>query len=81
MVHRPQRLPEIISLLKEYKLEPKRLRLVHPYVNKEPNMLLIESIRHGKPLLKIDPPLIVYKDKEEYTDEIYEIYGYNNEIV
>lgn len=76
MVHRPHRLPEIIVLLKQYKMEPKRMRLVHPYVNKEPNMVLIESVRHGKPLLKVEPPLIVYEDVGKYTDEIYDIYGY-----
>lgn len=77
MVHRPSRLPEIIVTLKKYKLEPKRLRFVHPYICKEPNMILIESVRHGKPLLKVEPPLVVYKSVGEYTDEIYDIYGYN----
>lgn len=77
MVHRPSRLPEIIVTLKKYKLEPKRIRLVHPYINKEPNMVLIESVRHGKPLLKVEPPLIVYESVGKYTDEIYDIYGYN----
>lgn len=76
MVHRPSRLPEIIIMLKKYKLEPKRIRLVHPYVNKEPNMVLIESIRHGKPLLKVEAPLVVYEEVGKYTDEIYDIYGY-----
>ncbi|WP_304943693.1 tRNA1(Val) (adenine(37)-N6)-methyltransferase [Vallitalea guaymasensis] len=77
MVHRPSRLPEIIITLKKYKLEPKRIRLVHPYIDKEPNMVLIESVRHGKPLLKVEPPLIVYESVGKYTDEIYDIYGYN----
>ncbi|MCT4542759.1 MAG: tRNA1(Val) (adenine(37)-N6)-methyltransferase [Vallitalea sp.] len=77
MVHRPNRLPEIIVTLKKYKLEPKRMRFVHPYVYKEPNMVLIESVRHGKPQLKIEPPLMVYKEVGKYTEEIYEIYGYN----
>ena len=77
MVHRPNRLPEIIVTLKKYKLEPKRIRFVHPYSDKEPNMILIESVRHGKPLLKVEPPLIVYKSVGEYTDEIYDIYGYD----
>lgn len=77
MVHRPSRLPEIIVTLKKYKLEPKRIRLVHPYINKEPNMILIESVRHGKPLLKVEPPLIVYESVGKYTEEIYDIYGYN----
>lgn len=79
MVHRPSRLPEIIVILKKYKLEPKRMRLVHPYVHKEPNMVLIESVRHGKPLLGIEPPLIVYEEVGKYTDEIYKIYGYHEE--
>lgn len=77
MVHRPSRLPEIIVTLKKYKLEPKRIRLVHPYIDKEPNMVLIESVRHGRPLLKVEPPLIVYESVGKYTDEIYDIYGYN----
>jgi len=76
MVHRPHRITDIICLLRQYKLEPKRIRFVHPYIDKEPNMVLIESTRHGKPMMKIEPPLIVYKDKNEYTDEIIEIYGY-----
>ncbi|QUI21065.1 tRNA1(Val) (adenine(37)-N6)-methyltransferase [Vallitalea pronyensis] len=76
MVHRPHRLPEIMVLLKQYKCEPKRMRFVHPYVHKEPNMILIESVRHGKPLLKVEPPLIVYEEVGQYTDEIYNIYGY-----
>lgn len=77
MVHRPHRLVEIITKLKYNKMEPKRIRFVHPYVDKEPNMVLIESVRHGKPMLKIEPPLIVYKFQKEYSDEIYKIYGYN----
>ncbi|MCT4597102.1 MAG: tRNA1(Val) (adenine(37)-N6)-methyltransferase [Vallitalea sp.] len=77
MVHRPSRLPEIIIKLKQYKLEPKRIRLVHPYIDKEPNMVLIESVRHGKPLLKVEAPLVVYEEVGKYTNEIYDIYGYN----
>jgi tRNA1(Val) A37 N6-methylase TrmN6 len=80
MVHRPNRLAEIISKLKKNKLEPKRIRFVHPYVNKESNMVLIESVRHGKPMMKVEPPLIVYNSKNAYTDEIYEIYGYDKPV-
>ena len=76
MVHRPTRLVEIINTLTSYKLEPKRMRMVHPYINKEPNMVLIEAIRGGKPMLKMDPPLIVYKEPNVYTKEIYDVYGY-----
>lgn len=76
MVHRPFRLVEIFETFRKYSLEPKRMRLVYPYVDKEPNMVLIEAVKGGKPRLTVDKPLIVYKDKGKYTDEIYEVYGY-----
>lgn len=74
MVHRPHRLVDIFSLLRFYKLEPKTIRFVHPYADKEPNMVLIEGIRSAKPMLKILPPLIIYNSEGSYTDEIYNIY-------
>ena len=76
MVHRPFRLAEIITMMTKYKLEPKRMQLVHPYVDKEPNMILIEGCRGGKSRMTVEKPLIVYKEQNEYTDDIYEIYGY-----
>ena len=76
MVHRPFRLIEIVSEMTKYKLEPKRIRFVHPYVDKEPNMVLIEATKGGKSMVKIDKPLVVYKDVNVYTDEIHEIYGF-----
>ncbi len=76
MVHRPHRLAEIIYILKSYKLEPKRLKLVHPFVNKEANMVLLESVRGGKSMMKVEAPLVVYQEPGKYTDEIYDIYGY-----
>ena len=75
MVHRPFRLAEIFGMLAKYKLEPKRMRLVHPYVDKEPNMVLIEALKGGKPMIKIDKPLIVYEDVNVYHPELHEIYG------
>lgn len=76
MVHRPFRLAEIITLLCAYKLEPKRMQLVYPFVDKEPNMVLIEANRGGRPRMTVEKPLIVYKDPGVYMPEIYEIYGY-----
>lgn len=76
LVHRPFRLVEIINTLSSWKLEPKRMRLVHPYIDKEPNMVLIEAIKGGRSMVKVEPPLIVYKEKDVYSDEIYSIYGY-----
>lgn len=76
LVHRPFRLAEIITTLQKYKLEPKRMQLVYPFVDKEPNMVLIESVRGGKSRLTVEKPLIIYKEPGVYTDEIYDIYGY-----
>lgn len=76
MVHRPRRLIEIIGMLSKYHLEVKRLRPVYPMLGKEANMVLLEAVRGGKPLLKLEPPLIIYKEQGVYQDEIYDIYGY-----
>lgn len=76
MVHRPFRLAEIIRTLSEYRLEPKRMRLVYPYVDKEPNMVLIEAVRGGRPRMSVEKPLIVYERPGVYTPEIIEVYGY-----
>lgn len=76
MVHRPFRLAEIFSKMIEYKIEPKRMKLVYPFVDKEPNMVLIEGLRGGNSRLTVEKPLIVYKEPGKYTDEIYDVYGY-----
>ena len=76
MVHRPFRLAEIFAKMVAYKIEPKRMKLVYPYVDKEPNMVLIEGLRGGRSRLTVEKPLIVYKEQGVYTDEIYDIYGY-----
>ena len=57
-------------------IEPKRMRLVYPYVDKEPNMVLIEGLRGGKSRITVEPPLIVYEKPGVYTPEIYDTYGY-----
>ncbi len=76
IVHRPFRLVEIFNTLTKYRLEPKRLRLVYPFADKEPNMVLIEALKGGNPRLTVEKPLIVYKEPGVYMDEIYDIYGY-----
>ena len=81
LVHRPRRLVELITTLKNKKIEPKKIRMVHPSIEKEANMVLIEAVRGGKPMMKVEKPLIVYKEKGKYTDEIYEIYGYQREEI
>ena len=74
IVHRPFRLVELLSELSAAGLEPKTMRLVYPYVDKEPNMVLIEAIKGGKSRLKVEKPLIVYKEPKVYTDEIIDMY-------
>ena len=76
MVHRPFRLAEIFILMHQYGIEPKRMKLVHPYVDREPNMVLIEGLRGGRPRITVEKPLIVYQEPGVYADEIYDIYGY-----
>lgn len=79
LVHRPFRLAELIVTLTKYHLEPKRMKLVHPFADKEPNMVLIEAIRGAKPRITVESPLIVYQKPGVYTDEIYHIYGMGQE--
>ena len=74
MVHRPFRLAEIMTLMVKYRLEPKRMRLVYPYVDKEPNMVLIEGLRDGNSRITVDPPLIVYEKPGVYTPELRNLY-------
>lgn len=76
LVHRPFRLVEIFEIFRKYGLEPKKMRLVHPFADKEPNMVLIEAMKGAKPRLTIDKPLVVYDAPGKYTKEIMEIYGY-----
>jgi len=75
MVHRPDRLVDIIENLRKYKLEPKRIQFVHPSFGKEPNLVLIKATKFAKPFLKIEKPLYVYKEDGTYTDEIIRIYS------
>ena len=75
MVHRPERLPEIFAAMEREHLAPKRMRMVHPYAGKNANLVLIESVKCGRPALKTEPPLIVYDSPGHYTREILEIYG------
>ncbi len=76
MVHRPYRLAEIICAMRENKIEPKRIRMVHPFVDKEPNMVLIEGIRDAKPRMIVEPPMIIYEKPGVYTAELAETYGF-----
>ena len=74
MVHRPHRLTDIMVTLRNHRLEPKRLRFVHSYADREPVMVLVEAVSNGKPMVKVMPPLVIYKEDREYTVEIMIIY-------
>lgn len=76
MVHRPFRLAEIIRSLSAHGLELKRMQMVHPYVDKEPNMVLLEASKGGRPRVTVEPPLIVFKEPGVYHEDITGIYGY-----
>ena len=75
MVHRAERLVDIMCLLRKYKLEPKNIRFVHSKINDKPTLILIRAVRNAKEFLKIDKPLIIYKNNNDYTDEILKIYN------
>lgn len=76
LVHRPFRLAEILVTLSACRLEPKRMQLVYPFVDREPNMVLLEMTRGGRSRMTVEKPLIVYESPGVYTEEIRTIYGY-----
>lgn len=75
MVHRPERLVDILSLMRKYKIEPKILKFVSPNKNKEPNLILIKGIKNANIFLKIEKNLYVYNEDGKYTNEILKIYN------
>lgn len=79
MVHRPLRLPEILRVMHEKRLEPKRIRFVHPGPGKESNIVLIEGMRDASEEMRVLPPLMIYDDNGEYTPQVREIYDPGSE--
>ena len=69
-IHRPDRIGEIIKTLEKYQLTIKRMRFVHPYLNREANHVLVCAVKQGFEGVRMDPPLILYKDKHVYTDAL-----------
>lgn len=74
MIHRSERLVDILTLMREFNIEPKKIKFIHPSQDKSPNLILIQGIKGGNPHLKIEKPLYVYKGNGDYTSEIYDIY-------
>ena len=75
MVHRPERLVDLMELMRKYKIEPKKIRFVYSSLNKEACLVLIKAVKNAKQFLRVEQPLIIYNNKGEYTDEIYKIYN------
>ena len=74
LVHRPFRLVELMATLTKYKLEPKRMQLVYPFIDKEPNMVLIEACKGGNSRIRVERPLVVYERPGVYTEDVLELY-------
>lgn len=79
MVHRPDRLVDIMALMRKYKIEPKRLQFVYSHVGKDENakLVLVEGIKNARPFLKVEKNIFVYNDDGSYTEQIYKIYNIN----
>lgn len=75
IVHRPERLMEIINYMQKYNIEPKRLRMVYPKENKDANIILVEGVKNGRSGLKIEKPLIVYDNNNRYVVEVRKMFG------
>ena len=74
MVHRPERLADIMINLKKYKLEPKIIKFVHPNQEKEPNLILVKATKNARPFLKVEKPIYIYDLQGNYTEEVLKIY-------
>ena len=74
IVHRPERLSDIVSEMKKNNIEPKRIQFVYPSINSEANILLIEGTKNGNPGVKILPPLISHKQNGEYTEQVKQFF-------
>ena len=75
MIHRPERLVDILYLFRKYKIEPKEIRFVNPKAYQKPNLVLVKAVKNGKQFLKVHEPLIIYNDDNSYTEEVLKIYG------
>lgn len=79
LVHRTERLMDLMVLLSKYKFSVKRLRFVYSKAGENSNMVLLEASNNGKTIVKVCPPLVVHY-KDGYTDEIRRIFRYGNDV-
>ena len=75
MVHRPERLGDITAMFVKYKLKLKRLQTVHSMLEKEASLILIEAVKYGNPYVTVEPPIILYEQSGNTTQQYRKIYG------
>ena len=75
MVHRPERLVDLLSIMRKYKIEPKKIRFVYSNIHAVSKLVLVQGVKNGKPFLKLEPNLYIYDEKGNYTEEIKQIYN------
>lgn len=75
LIHRTERLCDILSLMRQYSLEPRRIRFIHPFAEKGAQHVLVEARKNAPPDLKVLPPLIVYEKPGKYSKEVLKWYG------
>lgn len=80
VIHRPERLVDIISEMRSYKLQPKRIKYIHSYITKPPVMVMVEGRKYSNPYLSTEAPLVIYKSDGTYTDEIVKIYNKKQDV-
>ncbi len=74
IVYRPERLVDLLSIMRKYKIEPKKIRFVYSNIHAVSKLVLVQGVKNGKPFLKLEPNLYIYDEKGNYTDEILKIY-------
>ena len=75
MVHRPERLVDLLSIMRKYKIEPKKIRFVYSNVHAVSKLVLVQGVKNARPFLKLEENLYIYDEKGIYTDEILKIYN------
>lgn len=75
MIHQTERLVDVLAVMRKEKLEPKRIKFIHPSAGKAPNLFMVEGVKHGKAFLKVEEPIYVYDEKGNYTKTINDIYN------
>ena len=79
VIHRPERIVDLLETMRKYKIEPKNIRFIQPKQSKKPSMVMVKGVKYGNSFVEVEKPIIIYNEDGTYTDEIYEIYGIERE--